>query len=753
MNKLNIFGARQNNLKNISLSIPKNQFVIITGVSGSGKSSLAFDTIFSEAQREFLDSLSSYARRSIPRVSKADVDAIEGLSPCIVVDQHPLGRNPRSTVGTVTEIYTYLRLLYSRLGTPAQNASDFSFNRPSGACETCKGLGFEIVPDFDALFDFNKTLNQNAIKHKTWKVNSRYWNIILATRYFNMDKKLKDFSEYEKHKLFYSEPIRAENEQPGYVQSFSYEGVVSRLLKRQNDSRGLTGTSYDEQFLLKRPCQACRGARINARARAVLVNNRSIIDLVNMEIVELYDYLGNIRGNVADTVLPYMNKLLHHMIDAGIGYLTINRSIGTLSSGEAQRLKLARQLGSSLTGLIYVLDEPTRGLHPRDTEKLIDILKQLKDKGNSVLVVEHDMALMQKADYIIDIGPGAGRKGGEVVGQGSPTEIQGLDTLTGQYLSGRRRVRRYTQCLKGADSFLLVENATLHNLKNINVQIPRNALTCLTGVSGCGKSSFVDVFLKKYPKATVVDQSPAGVNARSIVATYIKAFNAMRKEFSKGTGVDPSLLTFNGLGACKECDGLGYKVIDMHFLGDIRELCHVCKGKRYISDVLQSKYKGKTIADVLDLTVDEALQYFNDSSIVTALRILESVGLGYLTLGQPLSTLSGGEAQRVKLASRLRKKGEIYVLDEPTSGLHIADIDRLLKLLHKLVKKNNTVIIVEHNLDIIANADWVIDLGPEGGEAGGYIITEGPPELIAKSKDSYTGRFLADYFRENSHEN
>lgn len=656
-------------------------------------------------------------------------------------------------MGTVTEIYTYLRLLYSRLGTPALRASDFSFNRPAGACEACKGLGFEIVPDFNALFDFDKSLNQGAIKHKTWKVNSRYWNIISATNFFNMDKAIKDFSERDKHLLFYSEPIRADNEQPGYVQSFSYEGVVSRLLKRQNDSRGLAANSYDEKFFTRRHCNTCGGARINARARKVMVNKRSIIDLVNMEVIELYDYLNKLNGSIASAVVPYMNKLLRHMIDSGIGYLTINRSIGTLSSGEAQRLKLARQLGSSLTGLIYVLDEPTRGLHPRDADKLIGIIIQLRDKGNSVLVVEHDIDVIRKADYVIDIGPGAGRNGGELVGQGAPKDIQRLHTITGEYLSGRKKVKRYGKYLKSVNEYLVVENATLHNLKNLTVKIPQCALVCLTGVSGSGKSSLIDVFLKKYPNAVVVDQSQVSGNIRSIPATYTKTFDAMRKEFSKEAGVDPSLLTFNGKGACEECDGIGYKVIDMHFLGDVRELCPVCKGRRYVADVLQYRYKEKNIADVLDMTIDEALQYFNDGSIVKALRILEAVGLGYLTLGQPMSTLSGGEAQRVKLASSLRKKGEVYVLDEPTSGLHIADIDRLLEVLHNLVRRNNTVIIVEHNLDIIANADWIIDLGPEGGEAGGYIIAEGPPEHIAKSKSSHTGHFLTKFFREGFHEN
>lgn len=742
---IKINGARENNLKDITLEIPTGSFVVITGVSGSGKSTLAFNTIFAEAQREFLESISSYARRSIPKVSKAKVDSIEGLKPSIVIDQHPLGRNPRSTVGTVTEIYTYLRLLYSRLGTPILSSSDFSFNRPSGACEKCKGLGFEIVPDLEVLFDYDKTLTQGAIKHKTWKVNGRYWNIVKATGFFDMNKKLKDFSDTELDMLFFSEPMKATNNQPGYVQSFSFEGVVSRILKRQNDSRGLSINSYDEQFFTKRVCTSCKGARINSRARTVLVNDFSIVDLVNMEVVDLQNHLKSIDGKVADTVIPYINKLLSHMIDTGIGYLTLNRTIGTLSSGEVQRLKLARQLGVSLTGLIYILDEPTRGLHPRDTTKLLSILDQLKTKGNSLLIVEHDISVMLHADYIIDIGPGAGKLGGLVVGKGSPEVIKKMDTLTGQYLSKRKSVNRIKNEVKKHNSFLIIKNATLHNLKNINVEIPRNTLTCITGVSGSGKSSLIEVFKKQFPKTTIIDQSPVGANARSIPVTYTNCFDAIRAEFSRSTGINPSLLTFNGAGACLECGGLGYKMMDMHFLGDVQEECPICHGNRYALHVLDYKYKDKSISDILQITVSEAKTFFEDPSIRDSLKILDSVGLGYLTLGQPLNTLSGGEAQRVKIASKLKKKGEIYVLDEPSSGLHVSDIALLLNVLNELVKKNNTVIVIEHSLEIIANADWIIDLGPEGGKGGGEIVVQGTPRDVVKNKSSYTGIYLSEY--------
>ena len=740
--KIKIVGAKEHNLKNINLEIERNKFIVVTGLSGSGKSSLVFNTIFSEAQRDYLESLSTYARRSLPKINPSKVDYIDGLSPCIIIDQSSLAKNPRSTVGTVTEIYTFLRLLYSRLGTPILSSEEFSFNTPSGACKDCTGLGMEMTPDLDMLIDWEKALNEGAILHRTWAYGSRYWNIIKAVELFDMNKKLKDFSQDELNNLLYSEPIQYQNKNAGYIQSFSYEGIISRMKKRQGDSRGLEINSYDEKFFTSIPCRECGGSRLNEKARSVKINGKGIDDLVTMEVSDLAKYLLELRGQIADNILIFMEKILNNMISVGIGYLSLSRSVVTLSNGEAQKVKLARQLGSSLTELIYILDEPTSGLHAKDVDKICLVLKQLKEKPNTVIVVEHDKAVMFKADYIIDIGPAAGTNGGEVVAQGTPQEIMKSGTLTGNYLS------MDNTCLKNKKRRTFLESikltsANIHNLKSINVDIPRNVLTCITGVSGSGKSSLIQVILKNNPEIIAVDQSPVGASPRSNPATYVGAFDLIRKEFANFTRKDASLFSFNSSGACPECRGLGYKLMDMHFLGDISQICEVCEGKRYKTEVLDLKYNQKSITDVLDMTIDEVNEFFKDHQIKKRISLLSDVGLGYLKLGQSLDTLSGGEAQRVKLASYLSKKGNVYVLDEPTRGLHFADIERLLGIFDKLVNLGNTVIVVEHNMEIIKNSDWIIDLGPDGGKNGGSIVAQGTPEEVAKVENSYTGMYLA----------
>ncbi|MCP4355790.1 MAG: excinuclease ABC subunit UvrA [Proteobacteria bacterium] len=744
MENVKVYGACENNLKNISVEIPKNKLVVFTGVSGSGKSSLVFDTIFAEAQSDFLESLSAYARGNIPRISKPDVDKIENLNPCIVIDQRPMGRNPRSTVGTATDLYTYIRLLFSRMGDSGLDASDFSFNRPSGACENCRGLGVALMPNLTKLINVEKSLNGGAVLHRTWKVGSRYWAIMKNSGFFDMDKKVKDFSEDEMHKLLYNESVKITNKADGFVQDFSYAGLFTRLLKRQNDSRGLTGNSYDTQFMVKQECHVCRGSRVNERVRSVMLKGKNIVDLTNMEFTELYEFLNKLDGKVAQTILPFIQKQLKHLIDIGLGYLNLNRGIATLSGGEAQRLKLAKQLGNSLTGLIYILDEPTAGLHTRDVSKLISILQHLRDKGNSVFVVEHNPKMMSSADYIIDMGPKSGNAGGDITATGTPKEIIKGSTLTGAYLSGRKTVSRDKKAKAEVLSYkkLSVKNASLHNLKNITVQFPQQSFIALIGVSGSGKSSLIEELISQNPEAIVVDQKPVGLNVRSIPATYTKSFDEMRKEFAKATGINPAMLSFNGKGACENCKGLGHTIMDMHFLGSIREICPVCRGQRYHADVLKHVYQEKNIADILNMTIADAIEFFQSKKITHSLNILSDVGLDYLTLGQPLSTLSGGEVQRVKLASNLKKEGEVYILDEPTSGLHMSDVNKLLQVLDSLVKNGNTVIVVEHNLDMIRNADWIIELGPEAGLAGGQVVFEGSLDDIFKSAKSNTKAFL-----------
>ncbi len=752
--EIKITNARVNNLKNISLEIPRNKLVVITGVSGSGKSSLAFDTIYAEAQREYMDSLSTYSRISMPKIGKPDVDSIEGLSPCVVIDQKPLAKNPRSTVGTVTEIYSYLRMLFSRMGNPVLSAGDFSFNTPAGACECCKGLGEEFAPDLNLLLDYDKSLNENAIKHRTWKVGSRYWNIIKASELFDMNKPLKDYSKEEMDLLLYSKQIDLQNNQPGYVQNFSFQGIINRLIRRQGDSRGLDSNEYDRQFFVKRPCLACGGSRLNSRAREVQIHNQSIINVSNMEITELKEFVNSLEGPVAEMIVPYIDKMLQHLIDVGLGYLSISRSVATLSGGEAQKVKIAKQLGSSLSEIIYVMDEPTSGLHAKDVSKICKLIRELVDKNNTVIIVEHNKEMILSADHLIDIGPGAGVLGGECIAQGSVEELKNNpDSVTGKMLKaeGKRSAdfvkrRKWKDCLQ-------LKNVSRHNLKNISVDIPRDVMTCITGVSGSGKSTLVDELIRKYPEIIIVDQSAAGSNSRSNLATYVQAFNAIRKEWAKASGGSASLFTFNGDGACEACNGTGYQVMDMHFLGEIKNVCEECNGRRYKEEVLQYKYKGLDISEALNLTIAEAIDFFEDSEIRNKFKVLADVGLNYLTIGQSLDTLSGGERQRLKLAKYMSKKGNIYVLDEPTRGLSYDDINNLIELFHKLVDRKNTIILIEHNLNVIQNADYIIDLGPEGGKHGGRIVACGTPEQVAQYSASYTGKYLAKEWWEKEGKN
>lgn len=748
--EIKIKNAHVNNLKDLSIDIPRNKVVVVTGVSGSGKSSLVFDTIYAEAQREFMDSLSTYSRISIPKISKPNVESIEGLSPCLVIDQMPLAKNPRSTVGTVTELYSYIRMLFSRMGNPILSAGEFSFNTPLGACECCKGLGNEFVPDLELLLDYDKSLNEDAIKHRTWKVGSRYWNIIKATEKFDMAKPLKDFSEEEMDFLLYSDTIAIDNSQPGYVQNFSFQGIIKRLIKRQGDSRGLESNGYDQQFFVKKPCSVCKGSRLNSRAREVKINGVGIVEVSNMEMTELKNFMDSLEGPVAEMIVPYISKMLQHIIDVGLGYLSISRSVATLSGGEAQKIKIAKQLGSNLSEIIYVMDEPTAGLHARDVSKIIILLRELVDKGNTVIIVEHNKAVIEKADYIIDIGPGAGNLGGKCIAKGSVDEIcNNSHSLTGKMLKENNMVKRSEVKRRHSEEYIEIAHVKEHNLKDVTVRFRKNVMNCITGVSGSGKSTLVEALLKKHPEIIVVDQSAVGSNSRSNLVTYVQAFDDIRNEFARACNVSTSLFTFNGSGACEECGGSGYQIMDMHFLGEIKNVCPECNGKRYKSEVLAHSYKNLTIADALELTVAQAVDFFEDDSIKKKCKVLCDVGLDYLKIGQTLDTLSGGERQRLKLAKYMSKRGNIYVLDEPTRGLSYVDIDKLLELFNKLVDKKNTIILIEHNLKVIKNVDYIIDLGPDGGKNGGTVIVDGTPEKIAQTPSSYTGKFLAkEYFEQ-----
>ncbi len=933
MDKIIIKGARENNLKNIDIELPKNKLIVMTGLSGSGKSSLAFDTIYAEGQRRYVESLSAYARQFLGGSEKPAVDSIEGLSPAISIDQKTTSNNPRSTVATVTEIYDYLRLLYARVGTPicpnhnipitsqsveemtnkvleyqegtkiiimspvvhgekgthkdlleslqregyirvringemydlsenieleknkkdnievvidrivikdnsrgrifeaieqatklsggkvvisimGENAKEivfseqfacpycefslpeleprlFSFNAPYGACPECKGLGVKLQIDEDLLIpDRKKSLNEGAIKTLTDDPEAiEFMELECLCKHYKIDMN-KAWSKLSKKAqeliLFGSdEPIRIKYQTKGGIQRDKadfYEGIINRLERRYMNTTSTWIRDWLENYMVEHTCDTCHGARLNDSVLCVKVGNKSIYEMTQMSIKELYKFLQELKlseekASIAELVLKEISSRLEFLINVGLEYLTLDRSAGTLSGGEAQRIRLATQIGSHLTGVLYVLDEPSIGLHQRDNAKLINSLKEMRDLGNTLIVVEHDEDTMREADYLVDIGPGAGDSGGEVIAAGTPEEVMKVkDSITGQYLSGKKCVEVPKKRRKGTEKKISIQGATEHNLKNLDVDIPLGTFTCITGVSGSGKSTLItDILCKqvskeiyqskekpgKFKKITGIEnldkivaiyQNPIGRTPRSNPATYTGVFDDIRTLFTttkeaKMYGFEKNRFSFNVKGGrCEACRGDGVKKIEMHFLPDVYVPCEVCHGTRYNRETLSIKYKDKNIADVLDMRVTEALKFFeNVPKIKRKLQVLEDVGLGYIKLGQSAPTLSGGEAERVKLAKELQKKATgktLFVLDEPTTGLHTDDIKRLLAILQKIVDNKDTVVIIEHNLDVIKTADYIIDLGPEGGDDGGRVIATGTPEEVAKTKGSYTGEFL-----------
>lgn len=738
---IKIIGAREHNLKNISLNVPKNRVVIFTGVSGSGKSTIVFDTIYAEAQRQLLETFSSFARRRLPKIEKPKVDEIRSLSPVIKIDQKRMGENRRSTVGTVTEIYTYLRLLYSRCGTPMIGPSYlFSFNNPEGMCPECNGLGTVIALDESKIIDPERSLADGAIKHYQYKKGGYLLKSIQWAGFFDMDRPLKEYSREELDRLLYSELIRIPAREDHVLKNITFEGVVTGIKRRMFTRDDLT--ERDMAYFSVEPCRSCEGARLNEKARSVLINGKNITELSSMEIKDLYSFLETVSGPAADSIVVPAKERLKHLIELGLGYLSLDRPVSTLSGGESQRVKMSKQLSCDLVNLIYVFDEPTVGLHPKDVGNIISMIRKLCEKGNSILVVEHDPEVMESADYIIDVGPGAGTGGGNITFCGTIDQLKNSGTLTGSYLTKRAHGSYVRKCPSG---HIEIKNARLHNLKDISVRIPTGVLVCVTGVAGSGKSTLVgEVFTAQHPDAIVIDQSAIGRSSRANPATYTGAFDLIRGLFAKSNGVSPNMFSFNSDGACKKCNGLGHIEMEMHFLDDVKIICDECNGKRYSAEALSYLYNGKDISEVLDMTVSEAIEFFENPGIRKKLHALNEVGLDYLTLGQSLSSLSGGEAQRLKLASELPRKGNIYVMDEPTTGLHMADVEKLIRIMRKLVDKGNTVIVVEHNLDVIKNADRVIDMGPGAGSAGGEVIAEGTPEEIARVETSYTGQYLKE---------
>jgi excinuclease UvrABC ATPase subunit len=646
---IEIRGAREHNLADVSLRIPKRAITIFTGVSGSGKSSIVFDTIAAEAQRQLYENFSLSVRRLLPHYPKPDVDAIDGLNMAVIVDQRRLGGGSHSTVGTITDIGPVMRLLFSRFGRPhAGTASAFSFNEPAGMCTECRGSG-------------------------------------------------------------------------------SVEGVPVHEATAPS--------------LRPRTCPACRGARLNQAALRSRIDGYSIADLASMEVRELIPLLRLIGGEEAEPVMAMLGERLRHLADIGLDYLSLDRETDTLSGGESQRVKMVKQLGSSLVDVIYVLDEPSVGLHPRDVHRLNELLVELRDRGNTVLVVEHDPDVIRIADHVVDMGPGAGRDGGHVVFEGTVGALRNADTLTGRFLDRRLPVKVAVRTPTG---WLPIRGARVNNLRGVDVDIPTGVLTVVTGVAGSGKSSLIEgAFLPGHPEAVVIDQSAVGTSTRSNPATYTGVMDDIRKAFAKANGVDAGLFSFNAAGACAACTGSGVLSIDLAFLEGVRTPCEACGGRRFRDEVLAYRLDGRTVSEVLELTISEALDAFaGRRDIVRRLEAMSDVGLDYLALGQPLSTLSGGECQRIKLASQLHKAGNVYVLDEPTTGLHPSDVSHLLMMLERLVEAGNSVIVVEHNLDLIRNADWIIDLGPDGGSRGGELVYAGAPLGLMDEERSLTGEWL-----------
>ncbi len=743
--------AHTNNLKNVSINIPKHKIVVFSGVSGSGKSSLLFDTIYTEAQRQLIETFSSFARARLPKLSRPDVDEIKNLSTPIVIDQKKMGSNLRSTVGTATELATYIRLLYSRIGQPFINQPSFafSFNHPDGMCQCCHGLGKVVHIDEDSFLDRKKSLREGAILHPFYKKNSYMLKELIQYGIFDNDKPLREWSKEELHKLLYSEPIELSKEQTGLTYRRFHEGIITKIersvMEKGNDEKEEDEQNERERFLVYKTCPECHGTRINKRARSVKINGIGIDEAFRMELSELLEFMRNVNDPQGISV-PLIRKIvyvLEQLVRIGVPYLTLERPVSTLSGGESQRVKMARQLDCNLTDLLYVLDEPSVGLHPRDTERLIALFNELRDKGNSVFVVEHDPDIIRCAEWVVDMGPKAGSLGGSVIYNGTAEGLLSAEGLTAEQLRKRLGSDSFRPTRQWSD-YYLIENACENNLKNITVRIPKGVLTVVTGVSGCGKSSLIHgCFVPQHPEACVINQEPVGRTTRGNIVSYMGVFNHIRKLFSETTGQEQSLFSFNAAGACPKCEGRGFLSFEMSFLDAVRTKCDDCNGKRYNSRAQSYKYKGKDISEVLDLTVNQAFDFFGDvPSILKHITLLQDVGLGYLTLGQSLSSLSGGESQRLKIATVLKKTGGLYVMDEPTTGLHMNDIENFFSIIDRLVNSGNTVIIIEHNPDIIRRADWMIDLGPEGGSKGGYLLFEGRPCDAVSDPHSITGRFL-----------
>ena len=771
---IRVRGARENNLKNVNVDIPKRQLTVFTGVSGSGKSSLVFDTVAAESRRLINETYPAFLQGFMPTLDRPDVDELEGITTAITVDQERMGANPRSTVGTATDVGALLRILFSRLGQPYWGPPQaFSFNVPTvsgtgamkvqkgnsvqpvkrsytalgGMCARCEGLGRINDINLDEVFDASKSLNEDPFKIPGYKMGGWNWKIYAQSGLVNPDKKIADYSKRELHNLLY-----AESQKVRFADmNLTYEGLIPRIeksmLHKDRDSMQSATRQFVDRAVVFTKCPECGGTRLCEGARSSLIGGVSIADVSDMQIDEASVWVKAVDNPSVAPLVASLAVVLDSFVDMGLGYLSLSRSAGTLSGGEAQRTKMIRHLGSALTDVTYVFDEPTVGLHPHDIEHMLELLKKLRDKGNTVLIVEHKPEVIQIADHVIDLGPGAGSHGGDVCFTGTVAELAVSDTLTGKHLSDRVALR---DAVREATGHLQITNANANNLKNVSVDVPLGVLTVVTGVAGSGKSSLLHESVGKDAGAVVVDQSAIKASRRSNPATYTGVLDPIRKAFAKANGVKPALFSPNSDGACENCKGAGVIYTDLGMMAGVTSVCEACEGKRFEPAVLEYTFGGKNISEVFEMPVDEALQLFTsaESNVPAAVKILghlTDVGLGYVPLGQPLTTLSGGERQRLKLATHLGNKGGIYILDEPTSGLHLADVQQLLALLDRLVDGGKSVIVIEHHQAVVAHADWVIDLGPGAGRGGGSVVFEGTPRDLAAARATVTGEYLARY--------
>ncbi|SEO16263.1 ATP-binding cassette domain-containing protein [Acinetobacter sp. yr461] len=745
---INIYGARQNNLKNISLKIPKHEIVVFTGVSGSGKSSLVFETIGAEAQRQINETQDSFVRNRLQHFGVADVDKIENLNVPVIINQKPLTGNIRSTVATITDIYANLRLLFSRMGEPFVGYSNvFSFNHPNGMCPQCEGIGLEQIIDIYKILDLNKSLNEEgAINFPTYQPTAWRWTRYADSGYFDLDKKLKDYSEKEWDLFLYAPQHKPLNPTSKWRKTALYEGLVTRFernfLKGEAQERNRYRNKLEE-IITTKECSLCKGQRLNQKSLSCKINGKNIAECTALSVSMLLEFIESIKSEKFETVLHEIINKLSNLNLVGLSYLNLNRVSNTLSGGESQRIKMVKHLGNSLVDLLYIFDEPSIGLHPKDLDNIIKIIQKIRDKGNSVLLVEHDPDLIRTADHVIDIGPLSGINGGQIIYQGTFAELKNSSGLTGQFF---RRPNVYKKTPRIRCEWISIKNAHLFNLKNIDVDIPKNCLTVITGVAGSGKSTLISKVLpQQYPETKVIDQSAITASIRSNLLTYLDLLDPIRQLFAKVNKVSAKLFSFNSEGACPQCKGSGIERIELAFLDDVEMTCDLCHGSGYDPEVLKYLYKGKNIAEILKMTVTEASNFFEDHNLQQQFNSLVSLGLDYIAIGQRLNTFSGGERQRLKLSKELNETDNIFVLDEPSTGLHPSDTEKLISLLNSLVEKGNTIIVIEHNLDIISQADWIIDIGPLAGEKGGELVFSGTVSGLLSAEKSLTGHYLKKY--------